>query len=381
MSLELYEREKPFPLEDYVRVNHVELKEFVKEIFLKLGVRSWDAGVVADVLVTADLFGISSHGVQRVGRYVDGIRSGNVRVDVEPEIIVDRGAIAVVDAYYGLGQPVSVKAMELAIEKARDYGVGMVLVRRSNHFGIAGYYSLKAVERGFIGVAMTNSVNLVAYTHTVERLIGTNPLAVGVPKRSPPPILFDAATSVVPVGKIELYAKQGKKIPVEWAIDYNGEPLYGDASTVLEKIKSKEAALLPLGGLGEELGGHKGSGLSFIIDILSGILSGAAWGVHVGYTVGEKSSNVGHCFIAIDIDVFMDRKEFYNRIEKYISEIKSAKKHPKAERIWIPGEKAWLTMETRKKIGVPLHKNIYRELHEIARSIGIDKKLEIKTDN
>ncbi len=377
MIHEFYEREKPVPPEDYVRVDHVLLKNYVTSIFEKLGVRRWEAEIVADVLVTADLFGISSHGVQRTRRYVDGIKTENIDIYSEPKIIVDRGAIAIIDACNGLGQPVSVKAMELAIEKARNYGVSLVLVRNSNHFGIAGYYSLKAVEKGYIGVTMTNSVNLVAYTHTIDRIIGTNPIAIGVPKREPPPILFDAATSVVPVGKIEIYSKQGKEIPPGWAIDSNGNVLYGNASYVLKMIKAKKAALLPLGGLGEKHGGHKGSGLSFIIDIVSGVLSGAAWGVHVGYTVGEKPSNVGHAFMAIDISAFMSIEEFYNRLQQYIDEIKSARKHSKADRIWIPGEKAWYTMMTRKKIGIPLHKNVYNELINIGIDVGVE--LELKT--
>ena len=377
MIHEFYEREKPVPPEDYVRVDHVLLKNYVTSIFEKLGVRRWEAEIVADVLVTADLFGISSHGVQRTRRYVDGIKTENIDIYSEPKIIVDRGAIAIIDACNGLGQPVSVKAMELAIEKARNYGVSLVLVRNSNHFGIAGYYSLKAVEKGYIGVTMTNSVNLVAYTHTIDRIIGTNPIAIGVPKREPPPILFDAATSVVPVGKIEIYSKQGKEIPPGWAIDSNGNVLYGNASYVLKMIKAKKAALLPLGGLGEKHGGHKGSGLSFIIDIVSGVLSGAAWGVHVGYTVGEKPSNVGHAFMAIDISAFMSIEEFYNRLQQYVDEIKSARKHSKADRIWIPGEKAWYTMMTRKKIGIPLHKNVYNELINIGIDVGVE--LELKT--
>ena len=377
MIHEFYEREKPIPPEDYIRVDHISLKNYVARIFEKLGVHRWEAEIVADVLITADLFGISSHGVQRTRRYVDGIKTGNIDIYSEPKIIVDRGAVAIIDACNGLGQPVSMRAMELAIEKARDNGVSLVLVRNSNHFGIAGYYSLKAVEKGYIGVTMTNSVNLVAYTHTIDRIIGTNPIAVGIPKPEPPPILFDAATSVVPVGKIEIYSKQGKEIPSGWVIDSDGNILYGNAGYVLKMIKAKKAALLPLGGLGEKHGGHKGSGLSFIIDIISGVLSGAAWGIHVGYTVGEKPSNVGHAFMVIDIGAFMPVNEFYNRLQQYVNEIKSARKHPKADRIWIPGEKAWYTMMTRRKIGIPLHKNVYNELINIGKDIGVELELKI----
>ncbi len=376
--MELYEKERPVPPEDYVRVNHAELKEFVKEIFKSLNVTEEDAEVVADVLVKADLFGISSHGVQRVGRYVGGIKVGNVNVKARAKVIKDLGATALIDADNGLGQPVSVKAMRLAIEKAKRYGVGLVLVRNSNHFGIAGYYSLIACDEGFIGLTITNSENLVSYVNTLGRTLGTNPIAIAVPKEGEPPfILFDAATSVVPVGKVEIYSKVGKEVPPGWVIDEEGNILSGNATQVLKMIKEGRASLLPLGGLGEEFGGHKGSGLAFMIDIIAGVLSGAAWGYHVGYTIGERPANVGHAFMAIDIEAFMDRDEFMRRLMKYVNEIKSLKKHPKADRIWLPGEKAWLTMKTRLRIGIPLHKNVYRELLRIAEDVGLSMKLRI----
>jgi len=377
VSFEYYEREKPIPPEEYVRVNHLELKELVTDIYKALGVPDRDAEIVADVLVTADLFGISSHGVQRVRRYVEGIRIKNVNINAKVRVVRDFGTTALIDGDNGLGQPIGVKAMELAIEKAKIYGVSLVLVKNSNHFGIAGYYSLKAVEKGLIGITITNSENLVAYVNTVGRTLGTNPIAVAIPRPSPPPILFDAATSVVPVGKIEIYSKLGKKVPPGWVIDLEGNILSGDAKEVLKAIRSRKAALLPLGGLGEEFGGHKGSGLAFIIDTISGILSGAAWGYHVGHTIGTRPANVGHAFAAINIEAFMDKDVFFERIETYVKEIKSLKKHPKADRIWIPGEKAWLTMQTRLKIGIPLHKNVYNELIQIAREVGVTRELRI----
>jgi len=372
-----YERERPFPLEEYVRVDPGCLREFVSEVYFCLGLSRSDADVVADVLVTADLFGISSHGVQRVRRYVDGIRSGVVNVRPRVRVVRDFGAAVLIDADRGLGHPVGVKAMDIAVERAGKYGVSMVLVKNSNHFGIAGYYALKAAEKGFIGITATNSENLVAYVNTIGRTLGTNPIAVSIPCPSPPHILFDAATSIVPVGKIEIYAKTGKPIPPGWVIDGEGNILHGDPKKVLKEVKEGKAALLPLGGLGEEFGGHKGSGLAFIIDIITGILSGAAWGKHVGYTAGTKPANVGHLFAAINIEAFISKEEFLERIKTYIKEIKSLKKHPKADHIWIPGEKAWLTMQTRTKIGIPLHKNVYRELIEIGREIGVKKEIKI----
>lgn len=371
----LYERESPIPPHEFVRVNPVRLKEFVKSIFTATGLAVNDAEIVADVLVTADLMGISSHGVQRVRRYVDGLLKYCVNSKPVMKVLRDRGAVALLDADNGLGHIAGVRAMEIAVEKARKYGVSLVLVRNSHHYGIAGYYALKAVERGYIGISATNSEKLVSYVNTVGRSLGTNPIAIGIPRKEPPPILFDAATSIVPVGKIELYSKLGKKIPDGWVIDSDGRFLSGEASRVLAEIKAGRASILPLGGLGEEFGGHKGSGLAFIVDIISGVLSGAAWGIHVGYTVNTVPANVGHAFAAIDIEAFMSNEEFYERLDKYISEIKSLRKHPDADRIWIPGEKAWYTMMTRLRIGVPIHLRVCVELNSTASELGISEEI------
>jgi LDH2 family malate/lactate/ureidoglycolate dehydrogenase len=369
-----YEKEKPTP--PYVRVTASSLKRLVKEMFTALSVRESDAEIVADVLVTADLMGISSHGVQRVERYVAGIERGAVNVNAEMRFVVDANAVLVLDADNGLGQVAALKAMQRAIERARGFGVGVVLVKRSHHFGIAGYYALRAVKHGMIGVAMTNSEALVAYIGTVERYLGTNPVAFASPRRQPPPLLYDGALSVVPVGKLEVYSKVGKEVPECWVISSSGEVMRGDAKRVYEAIRRREAAILPLGGYLEDFGGHKGSGLALIVDVICGVLSGAAWGYHVGYTT-VRDANVGHALIALDISKFMRLEEFYERLEQMISEIKSLKKSPWADNIWIPGEKAWLTMQTRLKIGIPIHLNILENLREIARRVGVKFDIEI----
>jgi LDH2 family malate/lactate/ureidoglycolate dehydrogenase len=376
---ELYEREPPIPPEEYVRIGYSELKAFVTSIFKAVGLSSEDAEVVSDVLVAADLMGISSHGVQRVRRYVDGILRCCVNPRPNIRVVRDRGAVALVDADGGLGHVAGVRAMEIALRKTEVHGVSLVLVRNSQHYGIAGYYALKAAERGYIGISSTNSEPLVAYVNTVGRTLGTNPIAVAIPRREPPPILFDAATAVVPVGKIELYSKLGRKVPEGWVIGEDGSVLAGEAVGVLEEIRKGRAAILPLGGLGEEFGGHKGSGLALVVDIICGVLSGAAWGVHVGYTVGTKPANVGHAFSAIDVESFIPREEFYERLEKYVLEIKSLRKHPSADRVWLPGEKAWLTSQTRLKIGIPIHKRVCRELNEIASDVGLGERLPCGT--
>jgi LDH2 family malate/lactate/ureidoglycolate dehydrogenase len=370
----LFEKEKPIP--PYVRVSATSLKRVVRDIFVSLGLSGFDAEIVADVLVTADLMGISSHGVQRVERYVAGIENGAVNVNPDMKFTIDYGAIALLDADNGLGHIAGLKAMRKAIEKARLHGVGLVLVKHSHHYGIAGYYALKAVEEGMIGLSTTNSEALVAYIGSVERYLGTNPIAFAAPRRNPPPLLYDGALSIIPVGKIEVYSKTGREIPSGWVISRTGEILHGDAGRVYEAIKSREAAILPLGGYLEEYGGHKGSGLALIVEIICGVLSGAAWGIHVGYTT-VKNANVGHAFAAIDISKFMDLELFYDRIEQLINEVKSLKKSPHVEKIWIPGEKAWLTMQTRLKIGIPIHLNILRKLEEIARKHGVLFDVEV----
>lgn len=371
----LYEREPPIPPNEYVRIKHTTIREFVSKILVAAGLPVDDAWVVTDVLVTADLMGISSHGIQRVRRYVDGLLRCCVNPRPRMRVARDYGATALLDADNGLGHLAGVKAMEIAMEKARKYGVSLVLVKNSHHYGIAGYYSLKAVERGYIGISMTNSERLVAYVNTTARCLGTNPIAVGIPRRVPPPILFDSATAVVPVGKIEVYARLGKRVPEGWVIDHEGRMLSGDAARIISEIRAGRAAILPLGGLGEEFGGHKGSGLAFIIDVISGVLSGAAWGIHVGYTVDTVPANVGHAFSAVDIDAFMPKEEFYERIESYVSELKSFRKHPDADRVWLPGEKAWSTMMTRLRIGVPVHIKVCEELESIAKNLGLSERL------
>ncbi|MCS7110843.1 MAG: Ldh family oxidoreductase, partial [Ignisphaera sp.] len=271
-----------------------------------------------------------------------------------------------------LGQVVAYRAMEMAIEKATVSGVAVVGIRNSHHFGIAGYYALQAVRRSMIGIVMTNSEPLVSYTHTVGRNMGTNPIAVGFPTRAPPPILFDASTSTVPVGKVELYAKQGRKIPLGWALSPEGKPTE-DPRDVLER----RGALLPLGGLGEEFGGHKGAGLALVIDILCGVLTGANYGALVKHTTDREPANVGHFIMVIDIGRIQPLDTFLERIEGYRSHIKSLKKISEDVKIWIPGEKAWLTMETRKRIGIPIHKNVLREIIREGEELGVEFRAKI----
>ncbi|RLF14806.1 MAG: malate dehydrogenase [Thermoprotei archaeon] len=366
-----YERSKPYPPEEYYRVPASVLREYVTEFFKAFGVPEKDAAIAADVLVTADLFGIESHGVQRLRRYYyTPLKRGVVKPHGNIRVIKEGPTYAIVDGGDGIGLIIGVKAMKLAIKKAKENVVGFVLVRNSSHYGIAGYHAKIASDEGLIGIAMSNSQPLVAYTNTIGRNVGTNPIAVAIPTRDPPPILIDMATSVVPIGKIEVALRLKRRIPLGWGIDRDGN-LIEDP----EKIFN-EGALLPLGGLGEVLGGHKGSCLIILVDVLSGILSGSGWGPYVNSPVSGKVPKVGHFFAAIDVKSIIPIEEFYNRIEEYKRYIKGLKKHPNADNIWIPGEKAWLTMQTRLKIGIPVHKSVIEELGEMSATLGISAVYE-----
>lgn len=368
----MYERSVPIPPEEYVRVDADSLKDFVADVLNALNVPRAHSQIVADVLVTADLMGIESHGVQRLKRYTVGIHIGSVNPKVNVKIVRESAATALIDGGSGLGQIVAHNAMETAVKKAGKTGVAVVGVKNSHHFGMAGYYALQAVRNNMVGMVMTNSEALVAYTHTAGRNIGTNPVSFSFPTRSPPPILFDAATSVIPIGKIEVCAKEGKKIPLGWAISPEGY-LVDDPKDIL----ARKGALLPLGGLGEEFGGHKGSGLALVVDLLCGVLTGANYGWNVRHTTETEPANVGHFMMAIDVEKLMPMDLYLERVESYKQYVKSLKKISEDREVWVPGEKAWLTMETRKRIGIPVHKNILKEIKEEGEKAGAEFTVKI----
>lgn len=360
--------EKLSPDKDYVRIPKERLFSFVVRVLENIGVPGGDAEIVADNLVMADLRGVESHGVQRLKRYVKGIKSGGVNVHPRIRILREGPSYALVDGDEGLGQVVGRFAMGLAIEKAERSGIGVVVARNSNHYGIAGYYSLMAAERDMIGISMTNSRPLVAPTGGVERFLGTNPISIAAPTHGRP-FLLDMATSIVPIGKLEVYRRKGKPIPEGWAINERGE-----VTTNVREVFSG-GALLPLGGLGELLGGHKGYGLSLMVDVLTGVLSGGTWSRHVGNTE-EKGSEVDHFFMAINTGNFTPPEEFKSRMDAMISELKASKKHPHFKRIWVHGEKGFLTMETRLRLGIPIYAGVIRELNQIGEETGAGRLVE-----
>jgi len=347
----------------FQRVDHRALTDFVVGVLQKFSVPKDDALVTAQTLVSADLRGIESHGVARLKRYTDGLKNGVVKAHPNIKIVRESPVTALVDGDSGLGQVVSHKAMNLAIEKAEKNSVGLVGVRNSNHFGIAGFYGLMALEHDLIGLVMTNSRPLVAPTFSKEPKNGTNPICIAVPTASKR-FVFDMATSVVPSGKLEVAKRLHEKVPLNWGIDPEGN-VTADPDTIFR------GALLPLGGLGELLGGHKGYGLSVVVDIFSGILTGAHWGTTVGETQGPDAADVGHFFGAINPEAFMPLSEFKSRMEQLIKSLKSAAKLPGAEEIYIAGEKSAYTEEVRKKIGVTVDRETIQTLKALGTETGV----------
>ena len=355
-------------------VTQEELQAFVRSVYEKLGVARKDAETAAEIAVAADLRGVDSHGVVMVPRKADYMQRG--LINPTPEIRVDREtpATALLDGGNGLGEVVSQQAMELCIEKARSAGAGFVSVHDSNHYGIAAYYAMMALERDMIGISMTNSTPIVAPTFGRQAVIGTNPLSLAAPAGSELPYVLDMATSIVPAGKMTVYKNLGKDIPEGWAIDKEGRAMTDPGEVTKMLYGRTGGGLLPLGGEGEEYGGHKGYGLSFMVDILSGVLSGSAFGADVYPQKDGKPGpgNVGHFFGAISIEAFIPKNLFEQRMDHIINTLKNAPKADGENRIYIHGEKQFEIQEERMQKGIPLPDPVREQLKELANNLQID---------
>jgi LDH2 family malate/lactate/ureidoglycolate dehydrogenase len=289
-------------------------------------------------------------------------------------IVNETPVTALLDGGAGLGQVIGVRAMRLAMDKAREVGAGFVAVRNSNHYGIAGYYSMMALEEDLMGISMTNSAPLVVPTFGKEAILGTNPLSVAVPAGEARPFVLDMATSVVPRGKLEEYQRQEKSLPDGWAADSRGMPA-SDAAEVLHNLQERKGGgILPLGGAGEDYGGHKGYGLALLVDILCGVLPGAGFATRV-YLKDEDGSpwpaNIGHFFGAFSIDAFRPLGQFEESMEEIIQAMKTSAKAQGQERIFIHGEKEWEATEERKRLGIPLHPKVVDDLRALAEELDV----------
>ena len=345
------------------------LRRFCEEALTKLGVPAGDARTTADVLVTADLRGIDSHGVARLGRYVNGLKQGFIKPKDQSRVIRETKATALVDGGQSLGQVVGKKGMDLAIKKARDTAVGVVAVRNSNHYGIAGYYSLMALEHNLVGVSTTNAGPLVVPTFGRTAILGTNPISLAAPALKEKAFVLDMATSTVPRGKVEVYNRLGKPMPHGWAVDETGRSS-ADPKRVLNALANRlGGGLLPLGGEGEDLGGHKGYGLALMVDVLSGVLSGAATGLQV--YADEQRPNVGHFFLALDPAAFRPLDEFRRDMDRLARELKDSPKAHGQDRIYVHGEKSFAKMDRYRKEGIPLDPKVLESLMKIGTDLGV----------
>ena len=364
---------------EHIVVRAEPLKAFCIHVFERLGVPARDAEIVADNLVTANLRGVDSHGVARLRRYVNGIRDGMMVVNPTVKVIAETPATAAIDAGGGLGQPVSYHAMQKAIDKALDVGAGFVVVRNSNHYGIAGYYAMMALEHDCIGISMTNAAVLVVPTFGRDAMLGTNPIAVAAPAGKERPFVLDMATSTVPRGKLEVYRRQEKEIPLGWATDETGSPT-NDPARVLDNLLARRGGgLLPLGGAGELMGGHKGYGLALLVDVLCAVLSGAAYAnlVYPKSADGKPlPSNIGHFFGAWRIDAFRPVDEFKAAMDDLQRRLKDAPKAEGQNRIYIHGEKEFEEAERRAREGIPLNPKVAADLRAIAQELDVDYELE-----
>jgi LDH2 family malate/lactate/ureidoglycolate dehydrogenase len=354
------------------------LKAFCVRAFEKMGVSSEDAQITADVLVVANQRGIDSHGVARLARYVNGLCDGVMVARPDEKILHETPTTITIDAGAGLGQPVSHRAMKRAMAKAEAFGCGFAVVRNSNHYGIAGYYAMMALEREMMGMSTTNAAVLVVPTFGRNAMYGTNPIALAVPAGEERPFVMDMATSTVPRGKLEVYNRQEKPLPVGWATDEKGVPT-ADARRVLDNfVKRAGGGLLPLGGAGEEFSGHKGYGMGLMVEILSAVLPGAAFltSVYPKDETGQpQPANLGHFFGAWRVDAFRPAQAFKADMDGFIRELKAGDLAEDASRIYVHGEKEFEEADRRNTQGIPLGAKVETSLREIAQDLGLEYDL------
>jgi L-2-hydroxycarboxylate dehydrogenase (NAD+) len=348
------------------------LTAFAHEIFRKIGCPPGDAKLASEVLLSADLRGIDSHGIARLSGYVRLWEGGRINPAPAIKVVHETPSTAVMDGDVGLGLVVAPKAMELAIHKAKAYGSGWVSVKNSNHFGIAGYHAMKALEFDMIGMAMTNASPLVAPTFSLERLLGTNPIAVAVPADKEPAFVADMATTTAANGKLEILQRSGKDAPLGWIQNKDGKP-----SKNPYELKDG-GALVPLGS-DYEHGSHKGYCLGGIVDIFSAVLSGANYGPWVPPFVAflapaadPVGAGIGHFFGAMRVDAFRPADEFKGHMDNWIRRFRASKPIEGKDRVLIPGDPEREIAALRVRNGVPLDPKIDEDLKELASRFRVD---------
>ena len=353
----------------YNKYSYNNLLELAKEIFIRYGYSMDESAKIADVILTADRYGIESHGVNRLWMYPYSIDIGRVKKNARIETIEETAISAVLDAGEGMGHLAGIKGMELAIRKAKENSIGMVTVRNSNHFGIAGYYSMMAAKQGFMGISMTNGEALVVPTFGRRAMMGTNPIAVTIPAQ-PTYFHMDFATSAVPAGKIEVCAKRGEVLKEGLLVDENGN-ISTDPNKFIDIRRTKSlGGIMALGGEGMTLGGHKGYGLSVLVEIMTGVFSNGQLSPVIRVPANRDRSS--HFFAAIDYGVFGDKKEIEERLSKHLQAIRDSEKAAGHDRIYVHGDKEFESEKRVMEEGVGINEVTFAEIRKYCDKLGIN---------
>ena len=345
------------------------LERFCIDSFKNFSFSEDESKIITDVLLTSDKFGIESHGMQRISRYHKGIQKGLIKVDAVPEVIFETPVTAVLDAHDGMGQLVAYKAMNMAIEKAKKSGIAIVSVRNSNHYGIAGYYAKMASDEGLMGMSCTNSEAIMVPTFGKKAMLGSNPIAVAMPA-DPYPFLFDASTSVVTRGKLEMYNKAEKELPAGWALDAQGKPSKNAGEVLVNIVGKRGGGIVPLGGNEELTGSHKGYGYGMLCEIFSSIFS---MGVTSDKCCTFKDRNgICHGFAAIDPAIFGNAEDIKAHFSEFLETLRQSPKAEGVERIYTHGEKEILAEKERRENGIPVNDNTMVELANLCNYLKMD---------
>jgi len=338
------------------------LAAFVGTVFRRVGVPAADADLVADTLVEADLRGVHSHGVMRLPVYIKRVQAGIIPAEARVTVTAEGPAFAQVDGHDGLGQVVSVRAMDLAIEKARRAGVGVVTACHSTHFGAAAYYAMRASAQQMIGVAITNTLPLMPPHGGTATIVGNNPIAYAIPAGREEPVVLDMATSVAAQGKIQSARGRGERVPLGWGVDRDGRPT------------DRPEAIMD-GGMLLPAGAYKGFGLAVVFDLLCGPLAAAGWSAHIGglsLPAHPNPQNVGHMFMALDIAQFRPLPAFLDEVDQYVRAVHAIPPGPDVERIYVPGEIEFDYARARRRDGISLDANVVADLNALAAALSIE---------
>ena len=355
---------------NFVYIQEEKLNAFCQDAFEGFGFSPEEASIIKDVLMMSDMYGIQSHGMQRVVRYHKGIEKGLINIKAKPEVVFETPVSAVVEGHDAMGQLVGHFAMELAIKKAKESGIGIVSARNSNHYGIAGYYADLALKEGLIGFSCTNSEAIMVPTFARKAMLGSNPIAFAMPAE-PYNFFFDASTTVVTRGKLEMYNKLGKELPNGWALNKDGKASQ-NASEVLGNISDHVGGgIMPLGGNTEQLGSHKGYGYGMLCEIFASIFSQG--GTSNKCMTGGRS-NICHGFMAINPAIFGNPEDVKKHFSTFLQELREAPKAEGAERIYTHGEKEAEAIEVCRKEGVPVIDKTVAELFDVCNLLKLDPK-------